>query len=224
MAKLLLADDEPRIRELLLLYAQSYGYEARLACDGAEALALCERETFDLAVLDIAMPRVNGVAAFRELKTRYHLPIIILSAYGEEYGKLFAFDMGVDDYMVKPFSPRELMARIGAILSRTLPSGPPKRRVLTHGPLSVDIDAYSVSIDSRPVALSPQEYGLLRCLIEGGGEVRTREQLVRAVWGENLPADDSVLDALVRRLRRRLGEHRDLIATERGVGYRLDGS
>ena len=220
MATILIADDEKNICELLTVYAEHNGYTALTARDGIEAISQCENNEVDLVILDIAMPGLNGVAAFKEIKSRWGIPIIILSAYGEEYGKLFAFDMGVDDYVVKPFSPRELMARVKAILSRTI-KAPISRQTITTGELTIDFDAHNVILSGVSVALTPTEYRLLCRLAEDCGQVVERRVLISELWGGDGLYLSRTLDSHIKSLRKKLGVNRKLIETVRGQGYRL---
>ena len=220
--RLLIVDDEAKIRALIRKYAEFEGYGVEEAADGMEALEKARDEDFDLIVLDIMMPELDGFAVCRELRRVKQTPVLMLSARGEEYDKIHGFELGVDDYLVKPFSPRELMLRVNAILSRS------QRREEDHdqdqfGGLVIDYAARLVFIDGERNELSPKVYDLLTYLAKNRGRALTREQLISQVWGYDYFGDDRTLDTHIKLLRLALGPYRDYVVTIRGVGYRFEG-
>lgn len=235
MAKLLIADDEPRIRELVRKYAEFEGHEVYEAADGAEAVALSAAEHFDVVILDIMMPVLDGFAALKEIRKREDIPVIMLSARGEEYDRLKGFELGIDDYVVKPFSVRELMMRVNVVVKRhgnaknggfqaeTDTNGNHTAHdVYTHKTLVLDRSGRTLTVDGEPRDLTYKEYELLTYLIDNKGLALTREQLLSTVWGYDYYGDDRTLDTHVKLLRNALGPYRDLIVTIRNVGYRFD--
>ncbi len=222
MTKILIVDDEQKIREMIRKYAVHAGLETDEASDGMEAVEKCEMNHYDLVVMDIMMPNLDGFSAVKDIKKfDPDLPFIMLSALGEEYDRVHGFDVGVDDYVVKPFSSRELMMRIHAILKRVNSSGT-QRDVLTVRGMSIDYTARTVTIDGERIQLSPKEYELLAYLSKNAGIALTREQLLRNVWGYDFFGDDRTLDTHIKLLRRNLGEYASYIVTLRGVGYRFE--
>ena len=220
MTRILVVDDEIRIREMIRKYAEYEGFQVTEAGDGMEAVELCETQAFDLIVMDIMMPNLDGFSACRQIKkTAPDMPIIMLSALGEEYDKVHGFDLGVDDYVVKPFSGKELMMGIHAILKRTRSGAGETFRT---GGLEIDYSARTVSIDGVRVGLSPKEYELLVYLVKNAGIALTREQILQTVWGYDFFGDDRTLDTHIKLLRKNLGEYSRMIVTLRGVGYRFE--
>lgn len=220
--RLLIVDDEIKIRALIRKYAEFEGYSVDEAADGMEALAKARDLDFDLIVLDIMMPELDGFSVCRELRRDKQTPVLMLSARGEEYDKIHGFELGVDDYLVKPFSPRELMLRVNAILSRSA------RRDDNHdqdefGGLTIDYAARLIFIDGERNELSPKVYDLLTYLAKNRGRALTREQLISHVWGYDYFGDDRTLDTHIKLLRLALGPYRDYVVTIRGVGYRFEG-
>ena len=227
MQRLLIVDDEEHIRKLVRKYAEFGGYEVSEACDGMEAVTLCRRESFDAIIMDIMMPELDGFSACREIRKFSSVPILLLSARGEEYDKINGFEFGADDYVVKPFSPRELMLRVDAILKRVkgakAESGEEaKSDVYTYKGLSVDFTARIVTIDGEVAPLSPKEYDLLFYFVRNRNIALTREKLICEVWGYDFYGSDRTLDTHVKLLRKSIGAYSDLIVTLRGVGYRFD--
>lgn len=220
MARILIADDEEKIRALVIKYAQFEGHETREARDGLEAVAAAEREPFDLMILDVMMPGLDGFSACREIRKHCDTPILMLSARGEEYDRIHGFEAGVDDYVVKPFSPRELMLRVGAILKRNAKGD--RAEVFTLGALTVNFSARTVELSGARVPLSPREYELLFYLIRNRNIALSRERLLSEVWGYDFFGDDRTLDTHIKLLRRSLGEYSRHIVTVRGVGYRFE--
>lgn len=222
MYKLLVVDDEPKIREVIREYAEFNGYEVMEAGDGMSAVGLCKLNTYDLVILDIMMPKLDGFSACKEIKKIQDVPIIMLSARGEEYDKLFGFELGIDDYIVKPFSPKELMARINVILMRRKTSAQTKSDVLKFNGLEINIAARTVSVDGTRVELTPKEYELLFYLIENRNIALSRDKLLSDIWGYDFFGDDRTIDTHIKNLRNNLGPYRDYIVTLRGVGYKFE--
>lgn len=222
MTKILIADDEAKIREMIAKYAAHEGFETDEASNGMEAVEKCAAAAYDLIVMDIMMPELDGFSAVRDIrKSDPDTPVIMLSALGQEYDRVHGFDVGVDDYVVKPFSPRELMMRIHAILKRTK-HVQTKTDQLRIGSLVIDYDARTVSIDGKRVTLSPKEYELLAYLSKNAGIALTREKLLSNVWGYDFFGDDRTLDTHIKLLRKNLGDYAKYIVTLRGVGYRFE--
>ena len=222
--KLLIVDDERKIRELVVKYAAFEGYETAQAENGMEAIAMAGSEAFDLIIMDIMMPELDGFSASREIRKTRNTPIILLSARGEEYDKIHGFELGIDDYVVKPFSPKELMLRVGAVLRRAGEGGEPREahQVARLEGMEVDFTAHQLLIDGSPVALSPKEYDLLFYMVRNRGIALTREKLISEVWGFDFYGDDRTLDTHIKLLRKQLGAYARYIVTLRGVGYRFD--
>ncbi|MCI8360685.1 MAG: response regulator transcription factor [Clostridiales bacterium] len=230
--RLLIADDETRIRELIKKYALFEGYQVSEARNGMEAVERFRQEPFDLVILDVMMPELDGFSTLVEIRKQSRTPVIMLSARGEEYDRIHGFQLGVDDYVVKPFSPKELMMRVGAILSRTagpLPVEPavqpivPAHEVVRIQGLTVDFTGRTLEVDGRRTALSPKEYDLLFYLVRNRGVALTRDKLITEVWGYDFCGDDRTLDTHIKLLRKRLGPYSGCIVTLRGVGYRFEG-
>lgn len=229
MYKLLIVDDEEMIRRLISKYAVYEGHTVTEAGDGMEAVRLCREGDFDLMVIDIMMPELDGFSACREIRKFSQIPIIMLSARGEEYDKINGFELGVDDYVVKPFSPKELMLRIDAVMKRlgsravTADNTPPHEVIsLDNGGLSADITARLVYIDGKRADMTPKEYDLLFYMMKNKNIALTREKLICDVWGYDYYGDDRTLDTHIKLLRKSLGAYSGHIVTLRGVGYRFD--
>lgn len=218
---LLIVDDEKNIRELIRKYAVFEGYEVDEACNGMEAIEKCRENKYDAVIMDVMMPALDGFSACREIRKFSQVPMLMLSARVEEYDRIHGFELGVDDYVVKPFSPKELMMRIAAILKRSGNTGNDSDTV-TLGPLTVDFTARRVIISGTPVELSPKEYDLLFFMVRNRGIALTRETLISKVWGYDYYGDDRTLDTHIKLLRKQLGECSDRITTLRGVGYRFE--
>ncbi len=222
MAKILVTDDEQKIREMIRKYAEFEGFTVEEAKDGFDAVSKCDKEDFDLIVMDVMMPGLDGFSAVKEIKKKKpNIPVIMLSALGEEYDKIHGFDLGVDDYVVKPFSTKELMMRIHAILKRTSPETSDSDKFVLHD-LVIDYAARTVTIKGDRVQLSPKEYDLLVYLVKNRGIALTREKILETVWGYDFFGDDRTLDTHVKLLRRNIGEYSKYIVTLRGVGYRFE--
>lgn len=221
MPRLLVADDEMRIRELIKKYAKFEGYEVEEAADGLETLEKFGAKEYDLVILDVMMPELDGFSVCREIRRKRPTPVIMLSARGEEYDKIHGFELGVDDYVVKPFSPRELMMRVAAVLKRTGMERTQKELYEKNG-LRVDFTSRQVWLDEEELSLSPKEYDLLFYLVRNRGVALSRERLLNQVWGYDFYGDDRTLDTHIKLLRRALGRMSGNIVTLRGVGYRFD--
>ena len=223
MYKLLVVDDEVKIRDVIREYAEFNGYEVAEAGDGMEAVRMCKDDDFDLIILDIMMPKLDGFSTCKEIKKfKPDIPVIMLSARGEEYDKLFGFELGIDDYVVKPFSPKELMARVNAVLSRRSAAQPKTEDILKFKGLEINIPARTVSVDGEKIELTPKEYDLLFYLIQNKGIALSRSRLLSDIWGYDFFGDDRTIDTHVKNLRNSLGPYRDFIETIRGVGYKFE--
>ncbi len=219
MAKLLIVDDEEKIREVLRLYAEFEGHECVEAEDGMQAVKLARENNFDLILMDVMMPKLDGYYAVKEIRKFSQVPVIMLSARVEEYDRLFGFEVGVDDYVVKPFSPKEVMARVAAVLKRVNPG---KGSAIVSDGLEIDIPGRNVYVDGEKVNMTPKEYELLFYLAKNKGIAISREQLLSNVWGYDFYGDDRTVDTHVKMLRSSLGKYRDKIVTLRGLGYKIE--
>ena len=224
MSRILVVDDEFRIRQIIRKYAEFEGYTVEEAVDGMQAIEICRREKFDLIIMDVMMPELDGFSACREIRKFSQTPIIMLSARGEEYDKIHGFELGSDDYVVKPFSPKELMMRVGAVIKRsgTGVIGDAKKDVFTYEGLEVDFSARIVSIDGNRIEMTPKEYDLFFFMVKNKGLALTREKLISEVWGYDFFGDERTLDTHIKLLRKSLGEYSKCIVTLRGVGYRFE--
>ena len=222
MARLLIVDDEPNIVELIRRYAERAGYETASASNGVEAVALCRENNYDLIIMDVMMPEMDGFMACKEIRKEKDIPVLMLSARGEEYDKLFGFEVGVDDYVVKPFSPKELMARVAVILKRHQPKREAHDSELVFGALRIDDSAHAVTVDGESVELTAKEYDLLLYLARNRGLVLSREKILNAVWGYEYDGADRTVDWQIKLLRGKLGRCRDYVSTIRGVGYKFE--
>ena len=229
MYHILVVDDEIRIRSIIRKYAEFEGHRVTEAGDGMEAVSLARREQFDLIILDIMMPELDGFSACREIRKISNTPIIMLSARGEEYDRINGFESGADDYVAKPFSPRELMLRVEAVMKRVNRAdrgeGNAQNEVVEfdNGGLRVDMTARIVYIDGKRVDMSPKEYELLFYLLRNRNVALTREKLISEVWGYDFYGDARTLDTHIKLLRKSLGRFSSYIVTLRGVGYRFEG-
>ncbi len=219
--KLLIVDDEKRIRALIAKYASFEGYETDEAEDGMQAVTMCRERRYDLIIMDVMMPELDGFSAVREIRKHSDTPVIMLSARGEEYDRIHGFELGIDDYVVKPFSPKELMMRVGAVLKRSGSDKTPEETVTIDG-LTVNFTARRVTVDGQELELSPKEYDLLFYMVRNRGIALSREKLISDVWGYDFFGDDRTLDTHIKLLRRQLGRYADRITTLRGVGYRFE--
>ena len=224
MAKILIVDDEAKIREVIREYAQFNKYETDEAEDGMQAVGKCLNNDYDLRIMDIMMPRLDGYSACKEIKKEKNIPIIMLSARGEEYDKLYGFDLGIDDYVVKPFSPKELMARVAAVLARTSSAAEEsKPSVLVSDGLEVNLDSRTVTVDGEKVDCTLKEYEILAYLMQNKNIALSRDRMLQDIWGYDFFGDDRTIDTHIKNLRGRLGPYRDKITTVRGIGYKFEG-
>ncbi len=221
MSKLLVVDDEFGIREIIKKYASFEGYEVQEATDGMEAVEKALVTDFDLIIMDVMMPELDGFSACKEIRKHKKTPVIMLSARGEEYDRIHGFELGVDDYVVKPFSPRELMMRVAAIIKRTQGSKD-ESDVFTYKGLVVDFSARIVTVNGERASMTPKEYDLFFYMVKNRGLALTRETLISKVWGYDFFGDDRTLDTHVKLLRKSLGEYSSCVVTLRGVGYRFE--
>ena len=221
MAKILVVDDEIKIREIIKEYAEFEGYEVAQAEDGMQAVEMVKNQDFDIIIMDVMMPKLDGYSACKEIRKIKQIPVIMLSARGEEYDKLFGFEIGVDDYVVKPFSPKELMARIRAVLNRASASQRTEDVIRYEG-LEINFTAREVKIDGEKVSMTPKEYDLLFYLVKNMNIALSREKLLEEVWGFDFYGDDRTVDTHIKMLRNSLGKYRNLIVTLRGIGYKFE--
>ena len=228
MYSILVVDDEARIRTIIRKYAEFEGHTVVEACDGMEAVNMCRNGKYDIIIMDIMMPELDGFSACREIRKNLQTPIIMLSARGEEYDKINGFELGIDDYVVKPFSPKELMLRIEAVMKRVMRStaAEPERKneiiELDGGGLRADLTARIVYIDGQRVDMSPKEYDLFFYMLTNRNIALSREKLISEVWGYDFYGDARTLDTHIKLLRKSLGRYSEYIVTLRGVGYRFD--
>lgn len=221
MYNILIVDDEAKIRELIKKYAVFEGHKVTEASNGMEAVEICRKQDFDIVVMDVMMPELDGFSACREIKKIKNIPMLILSARGEEYDKIHGFEIGIDDYVVKPFSPKELMLRIEAIVRRS-GNVPAENDVVEVEGLKINFTGRIVSVDDEKIDMSPKEYDLLFYLVKNRGKALTREQILTEVWGYDYYGDDRTLDTHIKLIRKQLGDYAKYIVTLRGVGYRFD--
>ena len=221
--KILIVDDEKNIRNVIKEYAKFDGFETFEAEDGMQAVEMCRTQDFDLIIMDIMMPKLDGYSAVREIRKTKQIPVIMLSARGEEYDKLFGYELGVDDYVSKPFSPNELLARIRAVMKRSAAPAPAgDNNVLKFEGLEINMSGREVFVDGKPVSLTPKEYDLLFYLVRNKGIALSREKLLEEVWGYDFYGDDRTVDTHIKMLRNSLGDYRKFIVTLRGMGYKFD--
>ena len=229
MYHILVVDDEVRIRSIIKKYAEFEGHTVTEATDGMEAVRLCRSANFDIVIMDIMMPELDGFSSCREIRKVTNIPIIMLSARGEEYDKINGFELGIDDYVVKPFSPKELMLRVEAIMKRVSNKGSEQTKKenvivsLDGGGLRVDVTARIVYIDDERIEMSPKEYDLFFYMLENRNIALSREKLISDVWGYDFYGDVRTLDTHIKLLRKSLGRYARMIVTLRGVGYRFEG-
>lgn len=225
MSRLLVVDDEEKIRTVIRKYAEFEGYEIEEASDGMEAVMKCRDNDYDLIILDVMMPELDGFSTCREIRKFKDISVIMLSARGEEYDKIHGFELGIDDYVVKPFSPRELMMRVKVVLSRNQkpePGDKIDKEIYTAEGLEVDFTGRIVKIDGVKANMTPKEYDLLFYLVKNRGIALTREKFITEVWGYDYFGDDRTLDTHIKLLRNSLGPYRKFLVTLRGVGYRFE--
>jgi len=222
--KILLVEDEDRIREMVKEYLENEGFIVTEAIDGADALEKFKSFEYDMMVLDVMLPRVDGWSVCREVRRTSSIPMLMLTARGEEYDRLFGFELGVDDYIVKPFSPKELVARMKAVLkrSRNAAGNGFSAELFEYKGLSVNISSRRVAIDGKNIDMTPKEFDLISFFVKNRDRVFTREQLLNQVWGYEFGGDYRTVDTHIKMLRESLGEYRGLIVTVWGVGYRFE--
>ncbi len=218
--KVLIVDDEDMIRNVLREYVEFDGGEAFEAADGMQAVRMCRENDFDIILMDIMMPRLDGFSAVKEIKKIKNIPVIMLSARGEEYDKLFGFEIGADDYVTKPFSPKEVMARVHAVLKRYREE--PSSDVVTFEGLTIDMAGRNVYVDGVKAELTPKEYEILFYFVKNKGIALTREKLLMDVWGFDFYGDDRTVDTHIKMLRSNLKQYRKFIITLRGLGYKFE--
>lgn len=228
MAKILVCDDEAGLRTVIKRYAVFEWHEVMEASDGMEAVSLCRNNTFDIIIMDIMMPELDGFSAVKEIRKFSNTPIIMLSARGEEYDKVLGFELGIDDYVVKPFSSKEMMLRVTAILRRVEKANPAKSDedghvIFEKDGFKADMTAYKVFIDGEETDMAPKEYDLLFFLIRNKNIAVPRDRIMTEVWGFDYCGDDRTLDTHMKLLRKSLGPYAHFIKTLRGLGYRFDG-
>lgn len=218
--KVLIVDDEEMIRGVLREYVEFEGGEAYEAADGMQAVRMCKEDDFDIILMDIMMPKLDGFSAVKEIKKVKDIPVIMLSARGEEYDKLFGFEIGADDYVTKPFSPKEVMARINAVLKRK--KGEESKDVVSFEGLTIDMVGRNVFVDGEKIVLTPKEYEILFYFVKNKGIALTREKLLMDVWGFDFYGDDRTVDTHIKMLRSNLKQYRKFIITLRGLGYKFE--
>jgi DNA-binding response OmpR family regulator len=228
MVNILICDDESGLRAVIRRYAEFEGYQADEAGNGMEAVIACRKKAYDMIIMDVMMPELDGFSAVKEIRKTSDTPVIMLSARGEEYDKVLGFEVGVDDYVVKPFSSKEIMLRVNAILRRVqykkqAPSGNDGHDVFRKEGLTADMTAYRVTVDGAQAELAPKEYDLLFYLIRNKNIAVPREKLLTEVWGYGYYGDDRTLDTHIKLLRKSLGPYAVFITTLRGLGYRFEG-
>ena len=220
--KVLIVDDEEMIRNVLKEYIEFEGNEAYEAENGLQAVKMCKENDYDIILMDIMMPALDGFSAVKEIRKFKDIPVIMLSARGEEYDKLFGFEVGADDYVTMPFSPKEVMARIAAVTKRHTAGAPASRESLKFEGLEIDMQGRNVYVDGEKLELTPKEYELLFYLVKNIGIALSREKLLSDVWGFDFYGDDRTVDTHIKMLRRSLKEYRKFIVTLRGLGYKFE--
>ena len=221
--KILVVDDEPKIRELIGQYLTVAGYETEFAKDGIEALNIISKGDIDMVILDVMMPFMDGITCLKEMRSRgFKTPVIILSAKGEEYDKITGFEAGTDDYVVKPFSPKELMARVKAVAMRANPEFTENNEKYIFGDLVIDVPSHSIKIKGELINVTPKEFDLLVCLVQNKGVALSRERILLKVWNYDYFGEDRTVDTHIKMLRSHLKEYRDCIETVWGVGYKFE--
>ena len=222
MARVLIVDDEPRIRDLIREHLQYAGFTCAEAGDGTQALAELANGGIDLVILDIMMPGMDGLEMCRKIRETNNIPIIMLSAKSTDLDKILGLGTGADDYVVKPFSPRELVARVKAVLARTMPAPVAEGNVYTFGNLVIDTASHSVKVAGQEAPLTPKEFDLLVFLVNNKGIALSREKILQKVWNYDYYGEDRTVDTHVKMLRSHLGSCRGYIVTVWGVGYKFD--
>ncbi|MBE6900844.1 MAG: response regulator transcription factor [Ruminococcaceae bacterium] len=223
MYRILIVDDEDHIREVLKEYAEFEGHAADEARDGMQAVEMAKANDYDIIIMDVMMPKLDGFSACKEIRKIKNTPVLMLSARGEEYDKLFGFEIGVDDYVVKPFSPKEVMARINAIIKRnSAGAAAEKADTVKFEGLEINFTSRDVFVDGEKAGLTPKEYDLLFYLVRNKNIALTRNRLLEEVWGYDFFGDDRTIDTHIKMLRNNLGQYRKFIVTLRGMGYKFE--
>ncbi len=222
MYKVLVVDDEENIREVIKEYAEFEGNEVDEACDGMQAVDMVRDRDYDIIIMDVMMPRLDGYSACKEIRKIKQIPVLMLSARGEEYDKLFGFEIGIDDYVVKPFSPKEVMARINAIVKRNSTAAATPAETEKFEGLEINFTSRDVFIDGEKANLTPKEYDLLFYLVRNKNIALSRNKLLEDVWGYDFYGDDRTIDTHIKMLRNNLGPYRKFIVTLRGLGYKFE--
>lgn len=223
--RILVVDDEENIRNVIKEYAKFEGYEVEEASDGMEAVDICSKKDFDIIIMDVMMPKLDGFSAIKEIRKTKNIPVLMLSARGEEYDKLFGFEIGIDDYVVKPFSPKEVMARVLAITSRAKNSNLEEKKKdekYVFKGLEIDLLGRVVTVDGKKKDLTPKEYELLVYLVKNKNIALSREKILNEVWGYDFFGEDRTVDTHVKMLRNSIGKYRNKITTVRGMGYKFE--
>lgn len=225
MYRILITDYEEKIRALIKKYALFEGHTVVEASNGMEAVEICQKDRFDIIVMDVMMPELDGFSAVKEIRKTQDTPVIMLSARGEEYDKIHGFELGIDDYVVKPFSTKELMMRIDAIIKRSSKSlkNHHEHEIISLEGLTADFTARKIMIDGVNVDMTPKEYELLFYMLKNINIALTREKLINEIWGYDFYGDDRTLDTHIKLLRKSLGKYSKFITTLRGLGYRFEG-
>lgn len=221
MYRILVVDDEENIREVIKEYAEFEGHQVSEACDGMQAIEMVKNNDYDIIIMDVMMPRLDGYSACKEIRKIKQIPVLMLSARGEEYDKLFGFEIGIDDYVVKPFSPKEVMARVNAIVKRNQ-GAKQATETVKFGGLEINFTSRDVYIDGVKANLTPKEYDLLFYLVRNKNIALTRNKLLEEVWGYDFFGDDRTIDTHIKMLRNNLGPYRNYIVTLRGMGYKFE--
>ena len=227
MYRILVVDDEENIREVIKEYAEFEGHQVSEACDGMQAVEMVKNNDYDIIIMDVMMPRLDGYSACKEIRKIKQIPVLMLSARGEEYDKLFGFELGIDDYVVKPFSPTEVMARVNAIVQRNsgaAAAAAPAPETVKFGGLEINFTSRDVYIDGVKANLTPKEYDLLFYLVRNKNIALTRNKLLEEVWGYYFFGDDRTIDTYIKMLRNNLGPYRNYIVTLRGMGYKFEAN
>ncbi len=228
MYRILVVDDEENIREVIKEYAEFEGHQVSEACDGMQAVEMVKNNDYDIIIMDVMMPRLDGYSACKEIRKIKQIPVLMLSARGEEYDKLFGFELGIDDYVVKPFSPKEVMARVNAIVKRNsgafAATAAPAPETVKFGGLEINFTSRDVYIDGVKANLTPKEYDLLFYLVRNKNIALTRNKLLEEVWGYDFFGDDRTIDTHIKMLRNNLGPYRNYIVTLRGMGYKFEAN
>ncbi len=222
MAKILVVDDEVNIRRVVREYAEFEGYEVFEAENGMQAVSMVKEDDFDLIIMDVMMPKLDGFSTCKEIKKYKTIPVIMLSARGEEYDKLFGFELGIDDYVVKPFSPKELMARVKVVLKRSAARTEDVPDRMKFEGLEIDMAGREVFVDGEKASMTPKEYDLLFFLVKNRNVALTRDKLLEDVWGYDFFGDDRTVDTHIKMLRNSLGPYRKFVVTLRGMGYKFE--